>query len=98
MFVLKLYGLEACTNNKAKQDKKEAEKKEKKRKRESGDSHGIDVYEQQVVEKPAKKKSKPNVDRGDVEIVAVKEKRRNDGRAGDEGDSGRRSKKVKTKS
>jgi hypothetical protein len=82
---------------KAKQARKEAAKKEKKRKRDSGESLGVDVPEEEVVQKPAKKRSRSDSVQGDVEMVAAKEKRKKDGRAGDDGDGGRRSKKAKTK-
>ena len=81
----------------AKQSKREAAKKEKKRKRESGDSCGVDLREDEVVvvEKPAKKRSKSEGIGREVQIVAVKGKRQKHGL--DDGEGGRTNKRAKMK-
>jgi hypothetical protein len=83
---------------KARQAKREAAKKEKKRKRDSGDSYGVDLREDEgVYEKPAKKRTKSNGPGNEVAIVAVKEKRQKHGREVDDGDGGRMNKRAKMK-
>jgi hypothetical protein len=83
---------------KAKQARREAAKKEKKRKRDSGDSHGVEVRDDEVVvDNPAKKRSRSDRPGSAFALVAVKDKRQKHGREVDDADGGSTAKRAKMK-